>query len=253
MDELQQSIQDLVVANRILANEGVLDGYGHVSVRHPTEPNRFLLSRSLSPEFVTAADIIEFDLNAAPVRPESRPLYLERFIHAGVYEARPDVNAVVHAHSEDVLPFTISDVPLDPVIHSVFSMDTPGVWDIADEFGDETRLLVENLDHGRALARFLQDGSLALMRGHGFVAASPVLGSLLRLCVYLPRNARVLYAAKMLGGSVKALKPGERASRRLFAPDHPAIVRGLEHWAIRAGCSCTPSGRFLAESAQRED
>ena len=118
MSEIAALVRDLVVANRILASENVVDAYGHVSVRHPGDPRRFLLATSIAPEMVEEAHIAEFDLECVPVKDDGRPLYHERFIHGGIYEARPDVQAVVHAHSEDVLPFSISAVPLRPVIHS---------------------------------------------------------------------------------------------------------------------------------------
>src|SRR5262249_40118742 len=118
MSELSDLIRDLVIANRILASENVVDAYGHVSVRHPSDPRRFLIASSLAPEMVGEADIMEFNLDCTPVRDDGRPLYHERFIHGGIYETRPDVQAVVHAHSEDVLPFSIAKVPLRPVIHS---------------------------------------------------------------------------------------------------------------------------------------
>src|SRR4051794_23299355 len=117
MSDKHPIVRDLVVANRILANETIVDAYGHVSIRHPDKPNRFFLARSLAPELVDQDDIIEFTLEGEPINDE-RPPYLERFIHGAIYEARPDVQAVVHAHAEDVLPFGISPVPLKPVIHS---------------------------------------------------------------------------------------------------------------------------------------
>ncbi|HYW60886.1 MAG TPA: class II aldolase/adducin family protein, partial [Xanthobacteraceae bacterium] len=118
MTALTDLIRDLVVANRILAAENVVDAYGHVSVRHPQEPDRFLIACSLAPELVGEPDILELHLDGTPVKQDGRPLYHERFIHGGIYEARPDVQAVVHAHSEDVLPFSIAKTPLRPVIHS---------------------------------------------------------------------------------------------------------------------------------------
>src|SRR5579864_9784390 len=119
MAKLDNLLNDLVIANRILANEDVVDAYGHVSVRHPDDPTRFFLARSLAPEFITRDDIVELTLDGKPAREEKRALYLERFIHGGIFEARPDVVAVVHAHAEDILPFGISSAtPLRPVIHS---------------------------------------------------------------------------------------------------------------------------------------
>src|SRR5262247_1705781 len=167
MSDLDFHIGQLVIANRILANEGVVDAYGHVSTRHPDHPERYLLAWSRSPELVERADIMEITLDGAPVISDGRALYLERFIHGAIYEARPDVHAVVHAHAEDVLPFWITTTPLRPVIHSgsFMGVHVP-VWDIADNFGDQTNLLVPNMPQGRDLAQCLDSNSVALMRGH---------------------------------------------------------------------------------------
>src|SRR5262249_54335083 len=132
MADIPALVRDLVVANRILASESVVDAYGHVSVRHPDNPHRFFMATSMAPELVEPEHIVEFNLDCTPVREDGRPLYHERFIHGGIFEARPDVQAVVHAHSEDVLPFTIVPVPLRPVIHSgSFMGATVPVWDMA--------------------------------------------------------------------------------------------------------------------------
>ena len=160
MDELERAIRDLVIANRILAREDVLDAYGHVSIRHPLNADRYLLSRSLSPELVTGEDIIEFMLDGTPVS-DTRPGYLERFIHGAIYEARPDVHAVVHSHAEDVLPFSITRAPLCCVAHVASDMGNHvPVWDIADKFGDATNLLVINMAQGRDMARALGKNSV---------------------------------------------------------------------------------------------
>src|SRR5947207_4174988 len=154
MHNLDTVIQDLVVANRILAKEDVVDAYGHVSVRNPDNPRHFLLSRSVSPELVERDDIVELGLDGQPVREEKRALYWERYIHAAIYEARPDIHSVVHAHAEDILPFGVAPAtPLRPIIHSgSFIGATVPVWDIADKFGD-TNLLVTNIAQGRDLAK----------------------------------------------------------------------------------------------------
>ena len=173
MDSLQALIQDLVIANRILAREDVVDAYGHVSVRHPDNPHRFLIARSLAPELVGPDDIVELDLDGDPVRDDGHKLYLERFIHAAIFAARPDVMAVEHAHAEDTLPFGIAPAAnLRPVIHSgsFIGVEVP-VWDIADRFGD-TNLLVTNLEQARDLATCLGPNNVALMRGHGFASAA---------------------------------------------------------------------------------
>ena len=237
MTDLERVLADLVIANRILAHEGIVDAYGHVSVRHPRDPRRYLLARSLSPEMVQQADIMEFDLDGTPAGGDSRQPYLERFIHGAVYEARPEVLAVVHAHAEDVLPFGITSTPLRPVIHSGSFMgpEVP-VWDIRERFGD-TNLLVTNMPQGRDLAARLAGNNVALMRGHGFVAAARSLIEVVRMSVYVPRNARVQLAAMQLG-EVKPLSRGEIDARNAgYKPHSPETWRAWEYWATRAGCA----------------
>jgi ribulose-5-phosphate 4-epimerase/fuculose-1-phosphate aldolase len=235
MSELENAFRDLVIANRILAHQGVVDAYGHVSMRHPTNPERFILSRSRSPELVEERDIMEFTLDGKVVGDDRRPPYLERFIHGGIYEARPDVHAVVHSHAEETLAFGITRVPLKPVIHVASSMGANiPVWDIAEKFGDATNLLVVNTDHGRDLAKRLGQGRIALMRGHGFAAAGFTIQDVVRMSVYLPVNARVLTAA-MNFGEFKPLSPGEIEGRGSFNPKAPESWRAWEYWARRAG------------------
>ena len=238
MSSLDSLIQDLVIANRILAKEEVVDAYGHVSVRHPDDPKRFLIARSLAPDLVGPEDVVELDLDGQPLRDDSRALYLERFIHAAIFQARPDVMAVVHAHAEDILPFSIaSATKLRPVIHagSFIGTEVP-VWDIADRFGD-TNLLVTNLEQGRDLAKCLGPNSVALMRGHGFASAARSLIEVVRLSVYLPRNARALMRATQLGGEIKYLSPGEIDARnRGYRPYSVETWRTWEYWANKAGC-----------------
>jgi ribulose-5-phosphate 4-epimerase/fuculose-1-phosphate aldolase len=238
MSSLDTVIQDLVIANRILAKEDVVDAYGHVSIRHPEKPKHFFLARSLAPDLVERGDIVELGLDGEPVRDEPRALYLERFIHAAIYEARPDVHAVVHAHAEDILPFGVAQAtPLKPVIHSgsFIGAHVP-VWDIADKFGD-TDLLVRNMDHGRDLARTLGNNNVALMRGHGFASAARSLIEVVRMSVYLPRNARALQRALQIGGEIKYLSAGEIAARAAgYRPYSPETWRSWEYWANKAGC-----------------
>ena len=237
MSNLDNIFRDLVIANRILAKEEVVDAYGHVSIRHPDNPNHFLIARSLAPDLVTADDIVELGLDGQPVRNEKRTLYLERFIHAAIFEARPEVMAVVHAHAEDTLPFCIADATrLRPVIHSgsFIGSEVP-VWDIADNFGD-TNLLVTNLEQGRDLAKCLGGNNVALMRGHGFAAAGRSLIEVVRMSVYLPRNARALQRAKRLGGEIKYLSQGEIDARnRGYSPYSTETWRAWEYWANKAG------------------
>jgi len=237
MAHLDTLLNDLVIANRILAHEQVVDAYGHVSVRHPERPDRFFLARSLAPELVTHDDILEFTLDGKPVKEEIRALYLERFIHGCILEARPDVTAVVHAHAEDTLPFGIaSATPLRPVIHSgsFLGAHVP-IWDIADKFGD-TNLLVANVEQGRDLAKCLGASNVALMRGHGFAAAARSLIEVVRMAVFLPRNARALFKAAQLGGQIRYLSQGEIDARnRGYGPYAPETWRAWEYWANKAG------------------
>jgi ribulose-5-phosphate 4-epimerase/fuculose-1-phosphate aldolase len=239
MASIDTLIQDLVVANRILSNEDVVDAYGHVSVRNPDNPKHFFLARSLAPELVTKDDIVELGLDGQPVRDEKRPLYLERFIHAAIFEARPDIHAVVHAHAEDTLPFGVAQAtPLRPVIHSgSFVGANVPVWDIRDKFGD-TNLLVTNIEQGRDHAKSLAGTNFALMRGHGFASAGRTLIEVVRISVYLPRNARALMRAKQLGGEIEYLSQGEIDARnRGYSPYSAETWRAWEYWANKAGCS----------------
>src|SRR5690242_4594698 len=159
-------LEDMVVGSRILADFGVLDGFGHVSARHPTNSSHFLMSRSLAPALVSANDIMEFDLDGNAVDAHGRTMFLERFIHAEIYRARPDVMSVVHTHSPGVVPFGVSKVPLRALFHnpSFLGSGVP-VWDIRNEFGD-TDMLVSNSAIGKSLAQALGDKPVVLMRGH---------------------------------------------------------------------------------------
>jgi HCOMODA/2-hydroxy-3-carboxy-muconic semialdehyde decarboxylase len=245
---LDDALNELVIANRILAHENVVDAYGHVSVRHPGKPNRFFMAQMLAaPEIVERDDLMEFGLDGEPVS-DARAPSIERFIHSAIYEARPEVQAVVHAHAEDILPFSITDVPLRPVIHSGSFIGTHvPVWDIAGNFGD-TNLLVSNQAQGRDLARCLGDNNVTLMRGHGFAAAARTLIDVVRLSVYLPRNARVQLAAMRIG-KFKPLSDGEIAARTAgYKPYSAQSWRAWKYWANRAGC-----GHMVGERPAPDD
>src|SRR5499427_739047 len=239
MNDLEFHIGQIVIANRILANEGVVDAYGHVSMRHPTNPECYLLSWSRSPELVERADIMEFTLDGKLVSDDGHAPYLERFIHGAIYEARPDVQAVVHAHAEDVLPFSISSMPLRPVIHSGSFMGAHvPVWDIADRFGPGTNMLVTDMEQALDLARCLGPNNVVLMRGHGFSAAARSLIEVVRMAVYVPRNARVLMHALRLGSEIKPLHDGEIAARSAgYKPYSLETRRAWRYWAHKCGCA----------------
>jgi ribulose-5-phosphate 4-epimerase/fuculose-1-phosphate aldolase len=225
-------IEELVAANRILARQGVLDGFGHVSARHPERPGRFLLSRSLAPELVTAADIMEFDLDANPVGGDTRRPYLERFIHGEVYRARQDVRAVVHSHSPSVIPFAASSVRLRPIYHmGSFLAGGAPVFDIRKRFGC-TDMLVRNRDQGVALAAELGDQAVVLMRGHGFVAVADSVPIAVYRAIYTEMNAGIQQKAIALGGTVTYLEPDEAA--RSDETNRGVSARPWELWKRQA-------------------
>ncbi len=202
-------LEDIVVGSRILADFGVVDGFGHVSARHPTNPNHFLMSRSLAPALVTADDIMEFDLDGNPVDARGRKVFLERFIHAEIYRARPDVMSVVHTHSPGVIPFSVSKVPLRAMFHNpaFLAVGVP-VWDIRKDFG-ETNMLVADAAIGKSLAATLSDKPVVLMRGHGDVAVGPTVKMAVFRAYYTDVNARLQAQALALGGEPNYLTPGE--------------------------------------------
>ncbi len=224
-------IEDLVAANRILVDQGVLDGYGHASVRHDRDPNRYLMSRSIAPELVTAADIMEFDLDSTAVDPRGRGVYLERFIHGEVYKTRPDVRAVVHHHSPSVIPFSVSDKALRPIYHmAAFLGDGVPVFEIRAA-GGTTDLLVRNASLGQALARTLGAHSVALMRGHGAVVVGPTVPHAVARSVYMEMNARLQQQAMALG-PVTYLDPQE--ARLADTSVSGTYARPWELWKKRA-------------------
>jgi ribulose-5-phosphate 4-epimerase/fuculose-1-phosphate aldolase len=230
-------VREIAAANRILAHFDVVDAFGHISHRDPTNPRRFFLSRSKSPELVEPEDIMVFNLDGSVADGRTDKPYLERFIHAGIYEANPEIMSVVHSHALEVLPFSISTVPLVPVIHTASHCGGHiPVWDIADNFGD-TGLLVTNLEQGRDLARTLARSRVALMRGHGFAAAGRNIGEVLKVSIYLPQNARVMMDAMRLGGGVKALSAREIEIRDEGGPGGRELDRAMEYWAAKAGAS----------------
>jgi ribulose-5-phosphate 4-epimerase/fuculose-1-phosphate aldolase len=226
-------VEDLVAANRILVDQGVLDGYGHVSARHDRDPNRYLMARSVAPELVTAADIMEYDLDSVPVDPRGRGLYLERFIHGEVYKARPDVKAVVHSHSPSVIPFGVSTVPLRPLYHmSAFLWEGVPVFDIRAAAGGITDMLVRNGALGAALATTLGSKAAVLMRGHGAAVVGTGLPQAVFRSVYMEVNARLQSQAMLLGGPITYLDPEE--ARRAEASLAGTLARPWELWKRKA-------------------
>ena len=236
---LEVALIDLVIANRVLARLGAVDAYGHVSLRHPTEPNRFLLSCSRSPRLVERGDIMQFDLEGCVVGTDNRPPYSERFIHAAIYAAREDVHAVAHGHPQVVLPFTVADVPMRPLFMTAdeFGANVP-LWDIRTTFGSGTNLLIRDMDQGRDLAKaFGRNDRVVLLRGHGFVAAGRSASQLIRMCKALLDNAAVQLEACRFGQLVEMTAEEIDARRRTVGndDDHPSMMRGFEYAAVEAG------------------
>lgn len=226
--------RELVQASHVLAHEDILDGFGHVSARHPVRPDRFLISTVRAPELTRDEDLVELDFNGDAVEAHSNSrLFTERFVHAAVYAARPDVMAVCHHHAPAILPFCVTGVPLVPVVHLGATMGpTVPFWDSQDEFGD-TNLLVANLDQGRSMARALGPYWTVLLRRHGATVAGRSLRELVFRAIYGVRNAEVQRHAMMLGNA-PALRHAEAIAAEEFNLKPIALDRNWERWLRRA-------------------
>jgi HCOMODA/2-hydroxy-3-carboxy-muconic semialdehyde decarboxylase len=232
MAKLDLLREELVTANHILAHEGIVDSFGHISVRHPDNPRHYFLSRARAPHVIAAGDIMEFDLAGEPVGGDKRKPYLERFIHGAVYEARPDAVSVVHNHSPSVLPFGVTSSKLRPLHHmcATIGHEVP-VWDSQTKFGDTT-LLVENVEMGRDLARFLGGNATALMRGHGCVVVGNSIRHAVYVSIYLELAAKLQMQAMGMG-DITFLTAGE--VDKIIARTGPfGIDRAWENWCARA-------------------
>ncbi|WP_233828725.1 class II aldolase/adducin family protein [Paraburkholderia sp. ZP32-5] len=230
-------INELVAANRILANEGIVDGFGHVSVRDPENPQRYILARARPPELIERSDIMTFELDGTPVDASIGKPYLERYIHGALYEARPDVHAVVHSHSHSVAPFSVSGARIRPIVHSCATIgcNVP-VWDAQTSFGD-TNLLISDMAMGRDFANVLGDNTSALMRGHGSTVVGESLRAVVYTAVYLEVNAKLQMSAMQLG-EVRYLSAGEieKIKARLKdAKPGEGYDRAWEYWCRHAG------------------
>src|SRR3984885_2797816 len=202
-------IEDIVIGSRVLADFGVLDGFGHVSARDPKNPNHFLMARSLAPALVTADDIMEFDLDGNAVDARGRQVFLDRFIHSEIYKARPDVMAVGHPHSPGVIPFGVSQMTLRPMFHNAAFLGAGvPVWDIRKECG-ETDMLVRDPARGKSLAATLGDKPVVLMRGHGDVTVAPSVQMAVFRAYYTDVDAKLQSQAVGLGGDINFLTAGE--------------------------------------------
>ena len=233
MPDATRAIDELVAANHILFDQGVVDGFGHVSVRHPASGDRFLLARSIAPALVRAADIMEFDLDANPLDAGGRALYLERFIHSEIYRARPDAGAVVHSHSPAVVPFSVArGVALRAVSHlgGILGEGCP-VFEIREAAGPGTDLLIRNRALGAALAKSLGPGPVVLMRGHGCTVVGSTVRHAVFNAVYTELSAALQSEAMRLGAVTYLTREEAEAAAACNAAQ---IDRSWELWKMRA-------------------
>lgn len=235
MTDLNALQRDLVTANHILAREGVTDALGHVSVRHPDRPNRFFLSCSRSPELVEIDDIMEYDLDCNPIDQRDRPMYFERPIHGAIFQARPDVQAVVHNHAYEVIPFGLTKRPLRACVHPAcgMGMNVP-IWDSRTSFGD-TDLLITNMERGKDLARGMGSDNTVLLRGHGCVVTGTNLKQAVLNAVYFKINASLVLNSMLIGDDITYLSEGEiELTKKLVYSDN-SVQRMWDYWSRRCG------------------
>ncbi len=238
MNRLDFILEELVTANRILANEGIVDSFGHVSARHPDNPQHYLLSRARAPERIERSDIVEYTLEGEAIDKKAPAPYMERFIHGAIYEARPEVQAVVHNHSPSVIPFGVTGKRLRPFLHMCAHIghEVP-TWDSRDKFGDTT-LLVSDMAMGRDLARLLGAQPTTLMRGHGATVVGRSVRHAVFVSIYLEVGAKLQMQAMTMQagamGDIKFLSAGEidKIVERL---NDYTLNRAWENWARRAG------------------
>ena len=231
-EDLSDLRYQIALANRLLTNEGVLDAFGHVSMRHPDNPNRYFLSRSRAPELVEPNDFYEYDLDSQPVATPKLPQYSERVIHGEIYKARPDVMAVCHHHCPAILSYCITGEKLVPVYHlgGVMGQDVP-FWDQRDDFGD-TNLLVRLPEEGASLARALGKNNMVLMRRHGATVVGKGIRDLVFRTIYACRNAEYQTQAKVVG-NITTLTPGEIKMTGTIHEQPNTVSRAWEYWAMR--------------------
>ena len=230
----QGQIDDLVAANRILSDQGVVDGFGHVSARHEEDATRFLLARSMAPGLVTADDIMEFDLDGSALDPRGRTLYVERFIHSEIYKAHPEIKAIVHSHSPSIIPFGVTNVPLRPIYHmsSFLGAGVP-IFEIREAGGPATDMLIRTPELGTALASRIGTSAVVLMRGHGDVVVGDSIEQVVFRSIYTEINAKLEAEALRLGeGQVNFLNTEEAA--KATATNNGVLSRPWELWKRQA-------------------
>jgi ribulose-5-phosphate 4-epimerase/fuculose-1-phosphate aldolase len=235
--KIKDLIEDIVAANRILAAENVVDAYGHVSARHPHNPGHYLIARALPPELITAEDIMEISLEGDVLSGDTRKPYLERYIHGAIYEARPDVKSVIHSHSRSVIPYSVTDEKLRPIMHNCATIGCHiPVWDAQTTFGD-TDMLISSMAMGRDFAEILGENNAALMRGHGCTVIGRSVREAVYTAVYLEVNAGLQMQASRFP-PVKFLSEGEVkiiCERLANAKPNEGYDRAWEYWCRHAG------------------
>ena len=255
MADMKLLLNDLVTANHILANENVLDSFGHVSIRHPEKPGHFFMSRARAPQQCEIHDIMEFTLEGKIIGPTPNPgkPYSERFIHGALYEARPEVQSVVHNHSVSVIPFSVvKSVKLRPLMHMAGPIgDDINVWDSAKKFGD-TNLLVTSMEMARDMAKAVGPRTVSLLRGHGCVVTALSLREVVFTSIYLEINAGIQMQAMRVGNDVQFLSKGEvdiiSKGRSGFT-----FERGWENWCQRVGRPYYPQSMDMGAGFSKSD
>jgi len=225
-------LDDLVAASRILATHEVLDAYGHVSARSDRRPGHFLISRSLAPALVTAADLMELDADSEPLPGDKRKGFIERYIHGEIYRARPEVMAIVHSHSPSVIPFGVTHAKLRPIYHmGSFLWSGAPVFDIR-RVREENDLLIRDRSLGKSLASSLGGCTCVLMRGHGMTVVGDGVPEAVFRAIYTEMNARLQLQASALEGPIEFLSDDE--GRRSTAAIRGTLERPWELWKREA-------------------
>ena len=237
VNRLKEARDELALANRMVANEGVIDAFGHVSMRHPDNPRRYLLSRSRAPELVTPDDFIEYELDSTPIRDPGVGQYSERVIHGEIYKARPDVMSVCHHHSPAFMPLLATGAAYVPIFHlGAVGGIKPPVWVQHDEFGD-TNMLVIKPEEGASLARALGKHWMVLMKRHGVTVAGTSVKDCVFRSIFSARNAEYLVRALTLGGNIDSLTPGEAELAGSISTKTTGLMRSWEYWTMRVAKS----------------
>jgi ribulose-5-phosphate 4-epimerase/fuculose-1-phosphate aldolase len=250
---LLEARHELALANRIVANEGVIDAFGHVSMRHPDNPNRYLLSRSRAPELVTAEDFIEYDINSQPLRDPGVGQYSERVIHGEIYKARPEVNSVCHHHCPAFMPLLATGTDYMPIFHlGAVGGIRPPFWDQRDEFGD-TNMLVVKPEEGASLARALGKHWMVLMMRHGVTVAGISVRDCVFRSVYSARNAEYQVRALTIGSDIATLSPGETKLAGQISAKTTGLMRSWEYWSMRIANKDRAAAAKTAKPASKTD